>query len=170
MKSYRNKLSVFTFFTLLLLGCSDPNSANRAGVLEEGMAPLLAVYKQPSCGCCDSWVSHVESNGFRAMTHVVNDLSAFKSEKGIAPQFQSCHTAISSGGYVFEGHIPANVMHRFMLDKPEGTLGLAVPGMPVGSPGMEMEERFMPYDVLLLKKDGSSEVYAHISAQQEQYQ
>ncbi len=91
-----------------------------------------------------------------------------KQEKGIGSEFQSCHTAVSAKGYVFEGHVPATVMSDFLAQPPEGAIGLAVPGMPVGSPGMEMGERFTPYDVVLLKGDGSSEIYRHIAGADQQ--
>ena len=78
------------------------------------------------------------------------------------PKWQSCHTAVTKGGYVFEGHIPAKYIEQFLASPPEGALGLAVPGMPLGSPGMEMGGRFTPYDIVLMNKDGSSSVFAHV--------
>ena len=163
-------ISVLTVFMLFLLGCSE---SSRSGPNEveklTSTLPLLEVYKQPSCGCCGGWVTHTENHGFQAIAHNQEDLSAFKIAKGISSQFQSCHTAVSEQGYVFEGHIPAKVIDQFISEKPQDAIGLAVPGMPLGSPGMEMGDRFMPYDVLLLKKDGTSEVYVHVSQQQEQY-
>ena len=124
----------------------------------------LEVYKSPACGCCEEWISHLQSHGLKSTIHHPDDLNAIKNRYRISPQYQSCHTAVSPDGYVFEGHIPAPVITRFLAEKPEGAIGLAVPGMPVGSPGMEMGERFTPYDVLLLKSDGSSEVYIRITS------
>ena len=95
-------------------------------------------------------------------------LQRLKTEHGINPQYRSCHTAVSTDGFVFEGHIPAKYVHQFLSDTPEGAIGLAVPAMPVGSPGMEVDDKFMPYQVLLIKKDGGSEVYADISTREEQ--
>ncbi|MGB2130858.1 MAG: DUF411 domain-containing protein, partial [Marinobacterium sp.] len=83
--------------------------------------------------------------------------------------FQSCHTAVSESGYVFEGHVPARLVKQFLANPPEGALGLTAPGMPMGSPGMEMGSRFDPYQVLLMKQDGGYEVYANIERQSEQY-
>jgi hypothetical protein len=124
----------------------------------------LEVYKSPTCGCCEEWISHLQSHGLKSNIHHPDDLNAIKNRYRISPQYQSCHTAISPDGYVFEGHVPAPLITRFLAEKPEGAIGLAVPGMPVGSPGMEMGQRFTPYDVLLLKSDGSSEVYFRITS------
>lgn len=123
----------------------------------------ISVFKSPNCGCCQKWVDHLETNGFQAQVTDTDRMNMIKHEHGIASQYQSCHTGVIDG-YVFEGHVPAAVMQKFLKEKPEDAIGLAVPGMPMGSPGMEMGNRYDDYDVLLLKKDGSSEVYEHISA------
>lgn len=129
----------------------------------------LDVYKSPSCGCCQEWVEHVEAQGFSAEIHHPSDLNQIKIKYRIAPEYQSCHTAVSSDGYIFEGHIPAKIIQRFLTEKPKDALGLAVPGMPMGSPGMEMGNHFSPYDVLLLKSDGSTQVYIRINSADEQH-
>jgi hypothetical protein len=140
---------------------------------EAAVAPATAVtldvYKSETCGCCGVWVDHAKENNFVANIHHPVDLNATKQEHGIAPQYQSCHTAVTPEGYVFEGHVPAKFIHQFLAEKPEGAVGLAVPGMPMGSPGMEVGDRFTPYDILLLKEDGSSEVYASIASAEEQF-
>ncbi|MBL4583432.1 MAG: hypothetical protein JKX83_02340 [Pseudomonadales bacterium] len=123
----------------------------------------MDIYKSPTCGCCVDWVSHVEQHGFSFTTHHPTNLNQVKSELGIAPQYRSCHTAVTAQGYVFEGHVPARYIKQFMASPPVGARGLAVPNMPVGSPGMEMDKRFEPYQVLLLKSDGSAELYANIT-------
>lgn len=123
---------------------------------------VLDVFKSPTCMCCEKWITHLQSHGFQTAVHHPADLNQEKISRGIAPKYQSCHTAISKDGYVFEGHIPASVIQRFLAEKPKGAIGLAVPGMPMGSPGMEMGNHFDPYDVLLLMADGSSSVYAPI--------
>lgn len=128
----------------------------------------LDVFKSPSCGCCEKWVANLETNGFKSMVHHPLDLNQEKLKRNIAPQYQSCHTAVSNEGYVFEGHVPANLIKRFLAEKPKNALGLAVPGMPAGSPGMEMGDHFTPYDVLLLNADGSSRVYARINSVHDQ--
>lgn len=124
----------------------------------------LDVYKSRTCGCCKKWITHVEGLDFEATVHHPENLSRIKTDKGIAPRYQSCHTAVSKEGYVFEGHIPAGIIQRFLANPPLSAIGLAVPGMPVGSPGMEVGNRQDEYDVLLLKKEGNAEVYDHIGA------
>lgn len=125
----------------------------------------ISVFKDPNCGCCEKWVTHLENEGFSTTVKDSDSLDAIKQEHGITPQYQSCHTGVTEG-YVFEGHVPAHIMKKFLAEKPENAIGLSVPGMPMGSPGMEMGDRYDDYDVLLLKKDGSSEVYEHVSAKQ----
>lgn len=129
----------------------------------------LKVYKSPDCGCCVKWVEHLESHGLATSTLHPMNLAAVKQHFGIKPAYRSCHTGVSEQGYVFEGHVPAKLIEQFLAAPPEDAIGLAVPGMPVGSPGMEMGVRFDAYQVLLLKKDGSAEVYANISQPGMQY-
>ena len=120
----------------------------------------LTVYKTPTCGCCRLWVTHARSvlRGYEITTHDLGDLGEVKARLGVPASLQSCHTAIS-GPYVFEGHVPADLIERFMAERPKA-YGLAVPGMPIGSPGMEMGPRKEPYDVLLFDKAGKTRVYA----------
>lgn len=128
----------------------------------------LTVYKTPTCGCCGKWVAHIEDAGFEVTVREMDDLTSVKRSSGIAPTHQSCHTAVADDGeYVFEGHVPAKYIEAFLADPPEDARGLVVPAMPVGSPGMEYEDRFSPYDVLLLKSDGTYDVYAHVSGPQD---
>lgn len=131
----------------------------------------LSVYKNQQCGCCGKWVTHLENSGFHIDTHNLDatELNALKSKHTIIPQYQSCHTGVYQDKYVFEGHVPAKFIVQFLLEKPEGAIGLAVPGMPVGSPGMEVDTRFSPYDVLLIKDNGTHEIYAHIDNYEEQF-
>ena len=91
-------------------------------------------------------------------------MGQLKAEQGILPQYQSCHTGVSKDGFVFEGHIPVDIVKRFLDNPPTDAIGLAVPGMPMGSPGMEMGDRRDDYDVLLLKSDGSSIIFEQIIA------
>lgn len=122
----------------------------------------LKVYKNPGCGCCSAWAEKMKDAGF---TVSVTERSAENTDEwhiGIAREHRSCHTAVSESGHIFEGHIPASVISRFFDEQPTDAKGLAVPGMPVGSPGMESGDRVDPYDVLLLKADGTVEVFAHI--------
>jgi hypothetical protein len=134
--------------------------AGRAFALAPIKPVRLTVYKSPTCGCCRLWVTHAQSvlTGYDITTHDLEDLSEVKARLGVPASLQSCHTAIS-GPYVFEGHVPADLIKRFIAERPKA-LGLAVPGMPVGSPGMEMGPRKDPYDVLLFDKAGKTRVYA----------
>ena len=120
--------------------------------------PAVTVYKSPTCGCCASWVDHLRENGFTVDVQDVDDLQTVKAEHGIPAALQSCHTAIVDG-YVVEGHVPAGDVKRLLVERPDAA-GLAVPGMPVGSPGMEQGDTVQPYDVLLLG-DGQTSVFAH---------
>lgn len=153
----------------LALGCTDQRQAAVAQVTDGETARAMDVYKSESCECCNDWIKHIEQDGFATDIHHPESLDRVKSAHGIAPRFQSCHTAISREAYVFEGHVPARFIRQFLDNPPADAIGLAVPGMPVGSPGMEIGDRFDPYAVLLLKKDGSSEIYAEVRSASEQY-
>ena len=121
--------------------------------------PRVVVYKSPTCGCCELWVRHMRRFGFQVDAHDVQDLGAAKAEAGIPYGLGSCHTA-RVGKYFIEGHVPADDVKRLLFEKPAAR-GLTVPGMPIGSPGMEQGDRREPYDVLLVAKDGTTTVYAH---------
>ena len=126
------------------------------------------VYKDANCGCCKEWIGYAQSNGLNATAHDVEDMSLFKDRYSVPQQMRSCHTAVTTDGYVFEGHVPAKYMAEFLKNPPKDAIGLAVPGMPMGSPGMEYQNKFMPYKVMQLNKDGSTEVYAAIDSIQQQ--
>lgn len=116
-------------------------------------AQTVTVYKNPSCGCCGSWADQMAAQGFNVKNELTNNLAPVFAEHGIPPAFQSCHLAVVDG-YVVVGHVPPAEVIR-LLESGEGVKGLAAPGMPVGSPGMEMPDgRTEPYQVLLLDNDG----------------
>lgn len=117
----------------------------------------VIVYKSPTCGCCNDWVSHLQENGFSVKVHDQSNMNPIKSELGVPPRLQSCHTA-KVGDYVIEGHVPAQEISRLLKEKPQID-GLAVPGMPMGSPGME-GSRKDAYDVLTFQENGKTTVYA----------
>lgn len=122
--------------------------------------PAVTVYKDPNCGCCRQWVTHMASNGFRVDTVNVassDALTVIKRDHGVTARLASCHTALV-GGYVIEGHVPADLVLRVLRERPD-IAGLAVPGMVAGSPGMESPAP-QHYTVLAFKKDGSTTVYA----------
>lgn len=158
----RSALLVGVMFTVLLTACS-----------KEELQPVtldLEVHKTPTCGCCTDWVVHMRDSGFNVTAHDHDDLNPIKQKLNIEPANQSCHTAVTrSGEYFFEGHVPAPIVRAFLSDPPAQAIGLAVPGMPVGSPGMEVDDRFQPYQVYQVNRDGSREVYKQVDSPDEQY-
>ncbi len=120
-------------------------------------AERVEVFKSPYCGCCEKWVEHMRKAGFDVVTKDVNDVPAARKLAGMPDRFGSCHTA-KVGGYVVEGHVPAADVQRLLREKPKA-VGLAAPGMPQGSPGMETNHP-QPYDTLLVQADGSYKVFA----------
>ena len=119
----------------------------------------VEVWKDASCGCCHDWIAHMQQHGFVVTAHDTGN-NAVRARLGLAARYGSCHTALV-GGYVVEGHVHADDVHRLLRDKPRA-LGLAVPGMPVGSPGMDGPAyggRRDSYDTLLVQRDGSSQVF-----------
>jgi hypothetical protein len=120
-------------------------------------APVVKVWRTPTCGCCGAWVRHLEANGFRVEVTMQDDLSAIKAKHGVPRSLESCHTGVV-GGYVVEGHVPAGDVKRLLRERPP-VAGLVVPGMPAGSPGMEgpVSE---PYATLALAADGTTSVFA----------
>ncbi len=122
--------------------------------------PAMQVWKSPSCGCCNDWIAILKRDGFSVQTFDEGN-DAMRAKLGLPVRYGSCHTA-RVGGYVIEGHVPAREIRRLLAEKPDA-IGIAVPGMPVGSPGMDGPEyggRRDPYDVVLVHRDGSSRVYA----------
>jgi len=120
-------------------------------------ATPVEVFKSRSCGCCEKWLKHLQQNGFEVNTHEVNDVPAARKKLGMSDRLGSCHTA-RIGDYVIEGHVPAADIQRLLKEKPKA-LGLAVPSMPPGSPGMEIAKP-VPYETLLVQADGSTRVFA----------
>lgn len=121
--------------------------------------PKALVYKTPSCGCCSLWVDHMREAGFEVDARDLNDIIPVKIDAGVPPRMSSCHTTLIDG-YVVEGHIPAEHVKRLLEERPD-VVGIAVPGMPIGSPGMEgIGAR--PYQVLSWDRQGNVEVYAEV--------
>ena len=153
MKNYLNKI----FFLLAISICSiEVNSEATESEIS------LLVHKTPTCGCCKMWVEHLDKNGFSPVVEDHKSLQTIKKKYNIKPKYQSCHTGVSKDGYIFEGHIPSEFIAQFLSEDHPNAIGLSVPGMPLGSPGMEVEGMFTPYDVLILFNDGSSKVYAEV--------
>ena len=121
--------------------------------------PLVEIWKSPTCGCCKDWVAHLEANGFRTKVMLDGNTDA-RAKLGVDIKYGSCHTA-QVGGYAIEGHVPAREIQRLLKQRPKA-IGLAVPAMPLGSPGMDGPDyggQKAPYDVLLLSADGSARVF-----------
>ncbi|AHI29779.1 DUF411 domain-containing protein [Marinobacter similis] len=133
------------------LGFSTP-------LLAAGAAQNIHVYKSPTCGCCEDWVKHLEANGFEVDVTETHNLNPIKRDAGLTPALASCHTAFV-GDYVIEGHVPASDIQRLIADAPKAR-GLSVPGMPIGSPGMEMGDRKDPYQVLLFNNEGQTRIFS----------
>lgn len=129
-------------------------------MLASGAEPVIEVYKSESCGCCTGWVDHLKANGFDVKVTNVESPSDYRQKFGIPQELGSCHSA-KVQGYAIEGHVPAADIKRLLKEKPKA-VGLAVPAMPMGSPGME-GPRKDPYDVLLVQKNGSTATYKHYS-------
>ena len=120
-------------------------------------AETIDVYRDPNCGCCKEWISHLRDNGFTVNDHVEPNMSEVKQRLGVAPRLASCHTGVIDGKFV-EGHVPVEQIR--LLAKRDDLKGIAVPGMPMGSPGMEMGDHKDPYQVIGLTQDGKDEVLA----------
>ena len=123
-------------------------------------SPKIAVFKDPTCGCCSQWVEHLKQAGFATTTTQVTDMDAVKAKHQVPAGTRSCHTAVVNG-YFIEGHVPAADIRRLLKERPKGVRGLAVPGMPVGSPGMEVSGvKAQTFDVLALDATGKSRIFA----------
>ncbi len=142
------KLPVRSLLSLILIA---------GGTAWAQSATQIEVFKSPYCGCCEKWVEHMEKSGFKVSAHNVNDVPAARKKLGMPDRFGSCHTA-KVGGYVVEGHVPAADIQRLLKEKPKA-IGLAAPGMPQGSPGMETATP-VPYETLLIQADGSARLFA----------
>lgn len=137
----------------MALGVLLPTSAHAAA------PPLLTVYKDPSCGCCSKWVDHLRAAGLRTVVHDRSDMDALKDSLGVPSSLRSCHTAVV-GKFVVEGHVPAADVKKLVAKPPKGIIGLAVPDMPAGSPGMETPGRRDRYEVVAFFAAGRTSVFA----------
>ena len=142
-----------------LARAAAPSAAKAAAPVAAAPLTEVQVWKEPTCGCCKDWISHMEANGFKVFVNV-GGTNATRARLGIPQNMASCHTALV-GGYAIEGHVPAREIRRLLKEKPVA-IGLSAPGMPVGSPGMDTpayKGKKNPYDVMLVAKDGSASVY-----------
>lgn len=144
-------------FVLLAAACSG--GAVEEAALESSGSSTMVVYRTPTCGCCGDWIAHVEENGYTVKVENVQNLTPLKSRYNVPRTLQSCHTAVVDG-YVIEGHVPAADIERLLTERPD-VAGLAVPGMPAGSPGMEVAgAAAQPFDVLTFDTTGVTEIFA----------
>src|SRR5262245_13554972 len=145
------RLSVVALAALAAVAAAPGHPSPVAG-------PKVVVYKDPNCGCCKSWIEHLRKHGFEVTSHDTPNMAEPKATGGVPEKLVSCHTAFVNG-YVVEGHVPAADIQRMLTEKPK-IAGIAVPGMPIGSPGMEVGNRVDKYDVIAFKRDGSTSVFA----------
>ena len=144
-------------------GAPQPGTASGKGTMVARAGTTVAptdtieVWKDPGCGCCKNWIEHMQENGFFVIAHDTRDMTPVKQQHGVGADLTSCHTA-SIRGYAIEGHVPADLIRK-MLDEKPAIRGLAVPGMPIGSPGMEGAIK-QKYDVIAFTADGKRTVYA----------
>ena len=145
--------------SLIITGCT----------LTQGLAPIsqvalaneINVFRSPTCGCCGLWIEHMREAGFQVNDQITEDMTAIKEQYGVPENLKSCHTTVVDG-YVVEGHIPAEDVARLLTEKPD-IAGIAVPGMPIGSPGMESGNYVEPYTVFAFENDGSTATCAEHS-------
>jgi hypothetical protein len=142
----------------MLSACARDARDVKSAAVSSKKLPGVVVYKSEGCSCCELWVEHVRRTGFTVQVRELSNMAATKERAGIPPAMGSCHTA-EVDGYFVEGHVPAEDMLRLLDEHPDAK-GLTVPGMPVGSPGMEVPGQNQPYEVFLVARDGTSSVFA----------
>lgn len=151
--------------SLMWTGCSATPRSKAQMVADAAepvaMPPELKVFRSPNCGCCGRWIQHMEAAGFQVQDNVTEDMAAIKQQYGVPESLASCHTAIVEG-YVVEGHIPATDVQRLLTEKP-AVAGIAAPGMPMGSPGMESGNEVEPYTVFSFTEVGDTAAFAEHS-------
>jgi hypothetical protein len=164
MKKFRTNYllgALLVSCSVVIAACSD----KPAEVAQQG-DNFVEVWKTPTCGCCSEWVEHLEENGFTVKVNDVQNTDSFRAALGMPQQYGSCHSA-KIAGYAIEGHVPAEDIKKLLVEKPADVVGLSVPAMPMGSPGMEhpnFPEKRAEYDVLLVNKGGSYSAYTHYDA------
>ena len=144
----------FAAVALLFLLASAPGHAQRPAAAAPTVADVILT---PTCGCCGKWTQHLEAAGFSVKRQVLADIDSVPARKRVPLSLRSCHTAVI-GGYLVEGHVPADVIRKMLKEKP-AIAGIAVPGMPIGSPGMEGPNP-RPYSIIAFKVDGSTSEFA----------
>ena len=168
--SYRfSKLKIFVVGLAVvgsvLAGCTATNDAGMSASSPQEMTATQAalvgeitVFRSPTCGCCGQWIEHAEAAGFKVKDEITEDMSAIKQQYGVPANLSSCHTTVV-GDYIVEGHVPAEDVARLLAEKPD-VAGIAVPGMPIGSPGMESGDYTEPYTVFSFTDSGETAAFA----------
>jgi hypothetical protein len=148
----------------ILVGATSLMATLPVRTLAQGVGPSIHVMKDPNCGCCSAWIDLLANDGFAVTTEASagTRLMRYKLDNGIPQEMVSCHTGLVDG-YMIEGHVPVADIRRLLVERPDA-VGLAVPGMPYGSPGMGPESARDAYDVLLMRRDGSIEVFTSYAA------
>lgn len=135
------------------------NMEHSMGAMQHPASHTVTVYKEKNCDCCGKWAAHLRKAGFPVKVVEVADIAPTKVKYGVPEKLRTCHTA-TVGGYVVEGHVPADVIHKLLTDKPKNIVGIAAPGMPMGSPGMEEGGKADQYDIVTFDRQGNTTVYA----------
>ena len=155
--------------TVAIAGCTAATEAggssfsitSEATGVQAALTSEITVFRSPTCGCCGKWIEHAEAAGFQVKDEVTEDMSAIKQQYGVPQTLTSCHTTVV-GNYIIEGHVPAEDVQRLLMEKPD-VAGIAVPGMPIGSPGMESGDYVEPYNVFSFTESGETTVFAEHS-------
>lgn len=142
---------------VLVIGLLVFNAAIKAETVETEKPNDIVVYRSPTCQCCGRWLEHLKKNNFNVKDIVTDDVLAIKDKYGVSKEMTSCHTAIADN-YVIEGHVPANDIMKLLKTKPK-VIGISVPGMPSGTPGMEMGARKDAYNVISFDKENHYQVF-----------
>ncbi|HFB66437.1 MAG TPA: DUF411 domain-containing protein [Aeromonadales bacterium] len=166
----KNKFIFFIAVSVILLISSYSQGSDISTVESSPKSAItsLNVYKRANCSCCNKWASYMRENGFQIKVHSLDNLSTIKARYNISQDLRSCHTSASTNGFVFEGHIPAKFIKQFLNNVPENASGLALPAMPLGTPGMEYGSRFNPYIIYLTHIKGIKSIYADVISKEEQ--
>ena len=153
--------------SLVLAGCTAANNSGIAKSSEQAVSAQVAmtsemtVFRSPTCGCCGKWIEHAEAAGFQVKDEITEDMAAIKQQYGVPQTMTSCHTTVV-GDYVVEGHVPVEDVQKLLTEKPD-VVGIAVPGMPIGSPGMESGDYTEPYTVFSFTESGETAAFAEHS-------
>jgi hypothetical protein len=157
MNTATNARFVTVLAASLFLAACNGSTPDPDQVMAAADNATLVVYHDPSCGCCTKWLEHMKRSGYKVRDIRTSDMDKVKKRLNVPDHLRSCHTAVI-GGYVIEGHVPAADIGRLLEERPEAT-GLSVPGMPVGSPGMEYQDRSQAYSVLLFDDSGNTRTF-----------